>query len=445
MQFRGFKQVTYDEYNAIGNQNDYLGYLWFVRTIENGEVVSADIYLGTRHYGHFASESEDIAGLQSAIGDITELSGLTIANATDLTTAIKNIEEYILTLQYTAGDGISISDDKVISATTGAKSVGSITIAGGPISASGIWENDVIPEGTSVQEILTKLLCKELWPNAATLPTLSSTTVGAQLSGTKEIYSTVTVNGFTSTTTNGKFNASYTNVTQPSINTVWSDIKYTTTTSGFKGYETVTESDTAPAEQSGIVVNSEGNCTVTCTVTGNYSAPEVSPITNLGNVANGAEYTYTNGSKTATKTITIYGAYPIYANGISASANSAKDVELINASGDTMVPVEQGDDVVGTKLPLTRTGSEFAVFFAKQALAPYRIAIPEGYSIVKAYGINGLTNAYDSDQTNMFVQESSISKQINGRNTSYIVYAYQGTEGPNCVKFKLTGLYAPTW
>ena len=45
----------------------------------------------------------------------------------------------------------------------------------------------------------------------------------------------------------------------------------------------------------------------------------------------------------------------------------------------------------------------------------------------------------------MFVQESSITKQINGRNTSYIVYAYQGTEGPNCVKFKLTGSYAPTW
>ncbi len=41
-----------------------------------------------------------------------------------------------------------------------------ITISGGPLAnqASGLYENNVIPAGTSLEEILSKLLCTEEWP-----------------------------------------------------------------------------------------------------------------------------------------------------------------------------------------------------------------------------------------------------------------------------------------
>ena len=45
-----------------------------------------------------------------------------------------------------------------------------ITISGGPLAdkATGLYENNVIPAGTSIEDILSKLLCTEEWPNVGT-------------------------------------------------------------------------------------------------------------------------------------------------------------------------------------------------------------------------------------------------------------------------------------
>lgn len=441
MEFKGFKQVTYDAFSGL-TVSEKIGYLWFVREKDGNEVVSSDIYFGTRHYGHFGTEdAEAIEGLKTAIGSIDVLSGLTIASGATIVEAIENIETYLSNSRYSAGDGIEINELNVISSNTNATSVGAITIAGGPISASGIWENDVIPEGTSVQEILTKLLCKEKYPNAATKPSIRANVVGTAISGLKEVYSEIQVNAFTHSTTNGKFNADYTNVAQPTITTDWTDIKYSTTlNNGFTGYSVVSDSADAPTTQS--VAVAYGTNKVTCTVSGTYSAPENLPVTNLGNEATASEYTYESGTALATTSVSVTGVFPIYTNGISASTNEAKAVELVNASGDTMTPITGDTTVAATKLPLTNIGNEFAVFFAKHTLAPYRLMVNSRFGIASAKAINGLTGKYETDQLNSFIHNEDETVNLNGHEETYHIYEYKASEGPNCVKFKIK--YAET-
>ena len=65
-------------------------------------------------------------------------------------------------INFEEGKGIDISGETISSNAEG-ETTADITIQDGAISAAGIWENDVIPAGTSVQEILTKLLSTEKW------------------------------------------------------------------------------------------------------------------------------------------------------------------------------------------------------------------------------------------------------------------------------------------
>ena len=64
--FKGFKQVTQASY--IQTQDaDKLGYLWLVRSNISGDSYDGDIYFGTKHYGHFGGEVEDLEERLSAI------------------------------------------------------------------------------------------------------------------------------------------------------------------------------------------------------------------------------------------------------------------------------------------------------------------------------------------------------------------------------------------
>ena len=65
-------------------------------------------------------------------------------------------------INFEEGKGIDISGETISSNAEG-ETTADITIQDGAISAAGIWDNDVIPAGTSVQEILTKLLSTEKW------------------------------------------------------------------------------------------------------------------------------------------------------------------------------------------------------------------------------------------------------------------------------------------
>lgn len=68
--FKGIRQITKTDFDLV-NDSDKIGILWFVREFdENNNVKSMDIYLGTRHYGHYGYEDQSIRDLNTAIYEI---------------------------------------------------------------------------------------------------------------------------------------------------------------------------------------------------------------------------------------------------------------------------------------------------------------------------------------------------------------------------------------
>ena len=432
--FKGFKIVHSSTWENLKDRpEEKKGYLWFVRTGNVGDksnVTKGDIYFGTRHYGQYdPTNASDIDELKKVLGTISNLPGK-VNNIPATATTVEEILKFV-SKPYTDGYGITISSDKVIASNTNARTVGDITIAGGPINATGIFEGNKIPKGTSVQEILTKLLCKEIFPNAATKPTISVSASGAP-SGLKEINSTVTIPSFTTSTNAGHFNPSPNGThTQPATGSVFSGIKLTTTKSGFTNY-TLAADATSVEQQSGITV-SEGINSVTCGVTGNYSKPTGVPVTNLGNQATGATYTFTAGTATNSTTVSVTGVYPIYSNGKAAPSDGKAANAQVSSEGPTMTPQENN------KHGLIDTGGKLWIFFAKQAAAPYTIYLPtEKYKITEAKMLNPTANAYDANVLSNFVaNQRTVTLQSGGKDMTYTAYEYSGANGPNCVEFTI--------
>lgn len=432
--FKGFKIVHSSTWeNLEGTPEKKKGYLWFVRTgdVDDKSVVTkGDIYFGTRHYGQYdPTNASDIDELKKVLGTISNLPGK-VNNIPATATTVEEILKFV-SKPYTEGNGITISSDKVIASNTNARTVGDITIAGGPINATGIFEGNKIPKGTSVQEILTKLLCKEIFPDAATKPTITVTASGAP-SGLHEINSKLTIPAFTTSTNAGHFNPNPNGThTQPVTGSNFSNIKFTTTKSGFTNY-TVAADAASVVQQTGITV-SEGINSVTCKVTGEYSKPTGIPVTNLGNQATGATYTFAAGTATNSTTVSVTGVYPIYSNGKAASSDGKAANAQVSSEGPTMTPQ------TNNKHGLINTGGKLWVFFAKQAAAPYTIYLPTGkYKITDAKMLNPTANAYDANVLNNFIaNQRTVTLQSGGKDMTYTAYEYSGANGPNCVEFTI--------
>lgn len=432
--FKGFKIVHSSTWeNLKDTPEEKKGYLWFVRTgkvDDKDNLTKGDIYFGTRHYGQYdPTNASDIDELKNVLGTISNLPGK-VNNIPETATTVEEILKFV-SKPYTDGNGITISSDKVIASNTNARTVGDITIAGGPINATGIFEGNKIPKGTSVQEILTKLLCKEIFPDAATKPTITVTASGAP-SGLHEINSTVTIPAFTTSTNAGHFNPSPNGThTQPVTGSNFSNIKFTTTKSGFTNY-TVAADATSVVQQTGITV-SEGTNSVTCKVTGEYSKPTGIPVTNLGNQATGATYTFSAGTATNSTTVSVTGVYPIYSNGKAAPSDGKAANAKVSSEGPTMTPQ------TNNKHGLINTGGKLWVFFAKQAAAPYTIYLPTGkYKITDAKMLNPTANAYDANVLNNFIaNQRTVTLQSGGQDMTYTAYEYSGANGPNCVEFTI--------
>lgn len=313
------------------------------------------------------------------------------------------------------------------------KTTADITVAGlsGQLGA-GIANGDTIPAGTSLQEILVKLLSKELYPNTATKPSIDIS--GEKSFGLVEVGSTVTIPAVSMTKSVGKFNASYTSPTQPDPEITWSNEKMTAAVSGF-GSVTIAEGTTSLAEVDATVAL--GANTVTYTADASYTAPSNSPKTNLGNdttktseTANDGTATWAagNANKNNVKT-TATGVYPIYTNGVTASTTDASAAAMENLAE----PV--ADD--GTKLALVGSGTAFGVSFAAMSKAPYTLYVPNNWTIKSAYAINGTTAKYDVNCLADFVQNGTTTRTVQGQEVEYKVYEWAGTEGANRVKFTL--------
>ena len=430
--FKGFKIVTQTTW-AGTDAVDKKGYLWFVRTgdvNDKSNVTKGDIYFGTRHYGQYdPTNASDIDELKNVLGTISNLPGK-VNNIPATATTVEEILKFV-SKPYTDGDGITISSDKVIASNTNATTVSDITIAGGPINATGIFQGNKINAGTSVQEILTKLLCKEIFPKPATKPTITVKANGT-LDTLMEVNTGVTIPAFTTTTNAGHFNSGDNDThKQPDTGSEFSNIKFTTTiSSGFTNYKVATD---APSinQQSGITV-SEGDNDIKCNVSGNYTAPTTTPTTNLGNPATGATYTFTAGTATNSTTVSVTGVYPIYSNGTQATGTGTIDKPIVDRDGPTKEPNDPKPH------SLIRPGSTVSFFFAAQESAPYTIYIPKGkYTITVAKVLNPATHAYDSDVSKKFTAAETVTLLSGGKGMDYIAYKYTGSNGPNCVQFTI--------
>ena len=430
--FKGFK-IVHSSTWAVTNAVDKKGYLWFVRTgdvNDKSNVTKGDIYFGTRHYGQYdPTNASDIDELKNVLGTISNLPGK-VNNIPATATTVEEILKFV-SKPYTDGDGITISSDKVIASNTNATTVSDITIAGGPINATGIFPGNKINAGTSVQEILTKLLCKEIFPKPATKPTITVKANGT-LDTLMEVNTGVTIPAFTTTTNAGHFNSGDNDThEQPDTGSEFSNIKFTTTiSSGFTNYKVATD---APSinQQSGITV-SEGDNGIKCNVSGNYTAPTTTPTTNLGNPATGATYTFTAGTATNSTTVSVTGVYPIYSNGTQATGTGTIDKPIVDRDGPTKEPNDPKPH------SLIRPGSTVSFFFAAQESAPYTIYIPKGkYTITVAKVLNPTTHAYDSDVSKKFTAAETVTLLSGGKGMDYIAYKYTGSNGPNCVQFTI--------
>lgn len=430
--FKGFK-IVHSSTWAVTNAVDKKGYLWFVRTgdvNDKSNVTKGDIYFGTRHYGQYdPTNASDIDELKNVLGTISNLPGK-VNNIPATATTVEEILKFV-SKPYTDGDGITISSDKVIASNTNATTVSDITIAGGPINATGIFPGNKINAGTSVQEILTKLLCKEIFPKPATKPTITVKANGT-LDTLMEVNTGVTIPAFTTTTNAGHFNSGDNDThKQPDTGSEFSNIKFTTTiSSGFTNYKVATD---APSinQQSGITV-SEGDNGIKCNVSGNYTAPTTTPTTNLGNPSTGATYTFTAGTATNSTTVSVTGVYPIYSNGTQATGTGTIDKPIVDRDGPTKEPNEPKPH------SLIRPGSTVSFFFAAQESAPYTIYIPKGkYTITVAKVLNPTTQAYDSDVSKKFTAAETVTLLSGGKGMDYIAYKYTGSNGPNCVQFTI--------
>lgn len=313
------------------------------------------------------------------------------------------------------------------------KTTADITVAGlsGQLGA-GIANGDTIPAGTSLQEILVKLLSKELYPNAATKPSIDIS--GEKSFGLVEVGSTVEIPAVSMTKSVGKFNASYTSPTQPTPEITWSNETMTATVSGF-GDITIANGTTGIDKVSATVAL--GANTVTYTADASYTAPSNSPLTNLNNSttktgedkADGtATWTAGNANKNNVKT-TATGVYPVYTNGVAASTSDASAAAMENLAN----PVT-GD---GTKLALVGASSAFAVSFAAMSKAAYTLYVPNNWTIKSAYAINGTTAKYDVNCLSDFKENGTTTRTVQGNEVTYKVYEWAGTEGANRVKFTL--------
>lgn len=274
-----------------------------------------------------------------------------------------------------------------------------------------------IPKGTSIQEILENILSLVLYPNAATKPTFS-VRLGSTLSGVKEIYSSVTVPGATLNKNVGKFNASYTNVSQPTPVTTWSGDKIITTKTGFTDYVVTTGATTASASATVAL----GENKVTYTATSTYSAPSNNPVRNdnepttkTGKTASDGTAIWTSAQTGATSSVSVTGVWPVYDNIVS----SALATDATHKLG-----FQTAATVTITNVP------------GETSTAHFMFDFPADRSVT-SFKVKNLAGVY-VEYTGTWTQNTTVTKTINGHTASYKRLTTTGAAQGNGVSYQIT-------
>lgn len=350
--FKGIKQVLADSYNDVVDKK---GYLWFVR--KSADDTSGDIYFGSRHYGHF---------------DENEIP--------------------------TAGDDIKVTNGKIDVALSE-----DIKVAGLTNGCGLIQNGQTIKAGTSLFDILTQMLSKELNPTTPTKPSISITK-SEDASGLKEIGSSINVGTAVISKTAGHFNSSWKGTpAQSTAIFTWSNEKMSSKSSeGATDY--AAQTDAASIEQS-TAKTVKGTNTVIITASADYSAPSNSPITNLSKEYTGADATWIAGTATASTTVSWIGVYPCYTNIANGTLTDNADTKLSLTSGNTF--------------ELTNTPSE--VLAGKKV----RFAYPDGWTIT-SFQMKDPAGKWVSVDSTWVANAGNEEKTVQG---TAVTYHYMETAG----------------
>lgn len=352
-----------------------------------------------------------------------------------------------------------------------------ITIEGGPLAdnVKSYFTDGKIPAGTNIEDILVKLLCKEIYPEINQVggnyqvqfeaspnisvkdnafETNSLVEVGQKINfntvaarNTQTSNSIITLSGFKYGYLD-TFDGDIINAT--SVSCEWNVVQdenthiiLKATVTGFTGE--------LPVESKNVDYT---DCTLSsCELTA-AEGNNVYKVTQSGSKWHGthtgitSKYIVSNlGGKSEDKispviapnnrdfepravasTFTVTGVYPIFTNGIEAGYDSDN-----KPTGESISVPTEG---VNGKLSLKNAGATFVVSYASQDIAPYTIYLPGEWKIKKAYTSNPLSEGRLSQpcETN-FKENGTKTFTVQGSEITYTVYEWNSTQGADYVKF----------
>ena len=339
-----------------------------------------------------------------------------------------------------------------------------ITIAGGPL-ANNIaetgdewpWKDDagnkIIPQGKSMEEILTGLFLKVIdgtvqWGSASWSPTIANPTVALSSNGPVEVGSTVKISTLTAGAVDAKTRTATCACSQGHF---LADADGNPTGSHVSGNKTISVTATIDGEASlsctwnGVACTSsedlvviEGTNTVVANQSGQTAKCEALPTTkvfgstNTKSVLSNVNATFSENKPsdiplTSSGSDTIKAYYPIYTNGV-------QGAEKVVSSETTLV----ADDA--TKLSLVADNTIFYVNFAPMidGGTGYRLVVKSGKKITEAMALNTLNTNYEVDMKGLFVKATdSVKMKSGGQDIDYDVYEAKGSKGANALRFKI--------
>lgn len=346
-----------------------------------------------------------------------------------------------------------------------------ITIAGGPL-ANNIAEtgdewpwtdsagNKIIPQGKSMEEILTGLFLKVIegtvsFGNVSWSPTIDKPTVTLSKSGTIEVGTKVKVTALSKgdfkkekrsvklTATQGYFDgdtyysdktkmfysAESTSSGTETISCTWNDVATDIVVNETELVAAKEGINTLIATQSGLTATVSAIPTKTVNASTNTKTKLTDTTTGKKQVATFEETqeTYTSNTLSNSNNAKVTAYYPIYTNG---KAGSDGD-----ASNETTL-VEKD----ATKLGLVADNTPFYVNFAPMidGGTGYRLLVKSGKTIKEAMALNTLNGNYEVDMLSSFVKaEGTVDKASGDTTFAYDVYEAKGSAGANAIRFKI--------
>lgn len=305
--------------------------------------------------------------------------------------------------------------DKLVGSTKASESfvTKKITVAGGPLASlvAQVYP-DGIPAGISMEQLFTELVCVELYPKTATLPTIDL--VGESSLGTKEIGAEVTIPAITMTTNSGAFRSSDDSWSQPAVEGVtFSDKKIVPTLNQGFTDASLAEGESVAQTTAKVAL---GTNKITYAGSAEYTAPSNSPKTNLGKETtktskDGDDGAATFVAGTATKSVetTATGVYPVYNNIANGSFAEAPGTRFSLTTGSSFEISDVPSEVAAGR-PL------MIDYPASKSISSFQLKDPSG----KWAAFSG---NYDADSIGEF------DKVINGITIKYKRFALDGSNG----------------